>query len=75
MEKVKSKSFDELNTLVGKTVNFTSSCEFFPNFNVVGRVMSVRMNSGEITFDVMCLPNNRRIDIGSNMANLAYKIV
>lgn len=75
MNIVREQSFEQLCELIGSVVEFRSDCEFFPNFNVVGRVVDVRMNTNnEITFTINTIPNNRRLDIGANMKNLRYEI-
>lgn len=73
MVNVKSKSYFELQKLSGKKVHFTSDCEFFPNFNVTGRVIGSSINGNEYVFKVKTL-KGKIIDIGSNMRNLKYEI-
>jgi len=72
---VKSKSYEELQTLIDKMVNFKSSCSFFPNFNITGKVKSISLNNNEIIFEVIAKPNDKLIKIGSNMTKLSYDII
>lgn len=61
---------------IGKTVNFKSNCQFFPNFNVTGSVQSINMSSNnEILFDIISIKNNKHITVGSNMSNLEFRII
>lgn len=74
-QSVKNKSFEELSQLTGNVVNFISNCDFFPNFNVTGRVLRIDLSNNEIMFEVSIHPNDRVIKIGSNMKNLTYEIL
>ena len=74
MELANRYSFIQLiKKLVGQKVNFTSDCEFFPNFNVTGKVISYYIKGNEIIFKTKV--SNKTIDIGSNMKNLKFKII
>ena len=68
-------SFEQLQTLlIGKEVNFKSDCQFFPNFNVTGKVEQIKYASnGELIIIVKI--KNKSITIGSNMHNLSFSIV
>ena len=68
-------SFEQLqNLLIGKEVNFKSDCQFFPNFNVTGKVEQIKYASnGELIIIVKI--KNKSITIGSNMHNLSFSIV
>ena len=72
---VKNKSFKELCQLNGYVVNFKSSCEFFPNFDVVGRVTNIMLKNDETIFTIKTHPTNKEIKIGSNMHQLRYLIM
>ena len=73
MELAKKYSYIQLiKTLVGKKVHFTSDCEFFPNFNVTGKVISYYIKGSEVIFKTKI--GNKTIDVGSNMKNLKYEI-
>lgn len=64
--------------LLGRTVRFTSDCEFFPKFDVTGKIVEMKMRNGEILIDVIINNSNkthRRITIGSNMKNLQFEIL
>jgi len=72
---IKQKNYEELKELLGKKVHFVSNCELFPNFDVIGKVISINYEANlEIIFNVK-LQNGKTIDIGSNMKNLRYEIL
>lgn len=73
---VKTKTYKELCELCGHVVNFKSSCEFFPNFDVIGRVTNVYINNNnEVTFDIIVRPTNKKVPIGGNMKELRYDVL
>lgn len=75
MKIAREQTFETLCQLTGNIVNFVSDCEFFPNFNVVGRVVDVYINTNsETMITINAIPNNRKLDIGVNMKNLRYEI-
>lgn len=75
MELVKNYLIDELiNMLIGRTVHFKSDCEFFPNFDVTGKVLSYKLYNNELLIKIK-LPNGKLIDVGSNMKNLSFEII
>lgn len=72
---VKGRSFIQLqNELLGKRARFISDCQLFPNFDVIGKVVKMFMQSGEIIFEVIT-NKQKRIKIGSNMSNLSYNLL
>lgn len=72
---VKNKSYIQLqNELLGKRARFKSDCQFFPKFDVIGKVIKMYIQNGEIIFEVLC-NNQKQIKIGSNMLNLSYEIL
>lgn len=74
MELVKKYSTTNLiKKLVGQRVIFTSDCEFFPNFNVTGKVISYYIKGSEVVFKLKI--NTKIIDVGSNMKNLKFNII
>ena len=76
MELANRYSFIQLiKKLVGQKVNFTSDCEFFPNFNVTGKVISYYIKGSELVFKIKTIPMKKIIDVGSNMKNLKFKII
>lgn len=76
MESIKKYSFKQIILkLIGKTVHFTSDCEFFPNFNIVGKVISYYLKGNEIILKTKVKNSNKIIDIGSNMKNLQFEIL
>ena len=72
---VKGRTYIQLqNELLGKKARFISDCQLFPNFDVVGKVVKMYMQSGEIIFEVIT-NSQKRIKIGSNMSNLSYALL
>jgi len=75
MKRVKTYPFKKLILdLVGKNVHFTSDCEFFPNFNVKGKVISYYIRTDEIVFKLKT-NYGKTIDVGSNMKNLKFEFI
>lgn len=75
MNLIKGLTYNQLrDLLLGKKVHFVSDCEFFPNFNVYGKVISMSMNGTEVIFRFRT-NTNRIIQIGSNMLNLRYELI
>lgn len=62
------------NELLGKKVHFISDCEFFPNFDVKGKVIEIRIGPNMETIMKFLSSNGKTIDIGSNMKNLKYEM-
>lgn len=76
MINISKYSYPELNKLLlGKNVRFKSDCEFFPNFDVIGKVIFMKMQNSEILIDVIIHNKNKKITIGSNMKNLRFSIL
>lgn len=74
---VKEYSYDQLkDKLINKKVHFTSNCQFFPNFDVICIVLSIKYAKGsnELLFDTITT-NNKKLTIGSNMHNLKFEII
>lgn len=73
--KVKNIPYNILsNSILGKTVNFKSDCEFFPNFNVTGKVYKLDLRQDE-TLIYIKTRQGKKLTIGSNMKNLEYEII
>ena len=70
---IKNISYEEISLLTGKTVNFKSDCEFFPNFDVTGKVYKIERRIDE-TIIYVKTKSGKNITIGSNMKNLSYEI-
>lgn len=76
MEKIKNYSYLQLRKLlIGKTVNFISDCELFPNFNVTGKVISIKIANQYENLITVKRPNQKMIDIGTNMKNLQFQVL
>lgn len=73
--KVKNISYNILSkSILGKTVNFKSDCEFFPNFNITGKVYKLDLRQDE-TLIYVKTRQGKKLTIGSNMKNLEYTII
>lgn len=74
MIKTKTKSYIQLQKLSGKKVHFKSDCEFFPNFDVTGRIIGTEIKGTELVFKLKTI-KGKIISVGSNMLNLRYELV
>ena len=75
MEMVKKYQISTLRQkLIGKTVNFKSDCQLFPNFDVTGRVVEISL-SGRIPLIKKKKKNGRKIHIDGGMSNLSFTIL
>ena len=72
MNLVSKYSYTELcNQLIGKIVNFKSDCQFFPNFDITGKVLTIDITKNN-EYLIKLLRNGKVYDIGSNMRNLNF---
>ena len=72
MNLVSKYSYTELcSQLIGKIVNFKSDCQFFPNFDVTGKVIAIDIAKNN-EYLIKLLRNGKVYDIGSNMRNLNF---
>lgn len=75
MKSIKLYSYTWLmKSLVNKKVRFTSDCEFFPNFDVKGKILESHIKGTELIFKLKVSPT-KTIDIGTNMKNLKFEII
>jgi len=75
MISVKNFKYQDLcNQLIGKIVNFKSDCQFFPNFDITGRVISITISPNN-EYLIHIIRNGKKYDIGSNMLNLRFDII
>lgn len=73
---VSSYSYQDLcKNLIGKNVNFKSNCEFFPNFDISGKVLSISIASNNEYLIKIVTKNHKYYDIGSNMKELSFLII
>lgn len=76
MQKITNYIFPTLiKMLNGKKVHMTSDCEFFPNFDIKGKIISYTMRNNELVFKIITTNKNKVIDVGSNMKNLSFEII
>lgn len=73
MKRIDNLNYKELYSLLNKTVRFISDCEFFPNFDVSGKIVKITFNKGEYIF-LLRLKNKKEIEVGSNMKNLQFEL-
>lgn len=75
MNYVSKYTYEELKKiLIGNIVNFKSDCQLFENFDITGKVLSIKYsNSGELLITI--LRNKKHYDIGCNMSNLSFEIM
>lgn len=73
MTQVNGKDFSFFSSLLGQKVHMKSDCEFFPNFDVVGKIVSISPGNNGETVMTMITANGKTIYIGSNMKNLRYE--
>ena len=74
MNLISKYTYSELcNQLIGKIVNFKSDCQFFPNFDVTGKVLSITISKNN-EYIIKILRNGKTYDIGSNMKNLNFTL-
>lgn len=74
MININNHSYYQLTELLlGKRAHFTSDCEFFPNFDVIGKVILIKQNPTEILIDII-EQRGKRLTIGTNMKNLQCEI-
>ena len=52
-----------------------SDCEFFPNFDVTGKITAVKPGQNGETVMTMLVTNGKTLYIGSNMKNLRYEYI
>ena len=75
MIQIKGLSFSQLQQrLVGNRVRFKSDCTFFPNFDVIGKVIKITNLGVEIIIEILT-KDRKQMKIGSNMKNLRYEIM
>ena len=74
MNPIKNYGYNILNNmLLGKIVQFISDCEFFPNFNVTGKVIEINL-SGNIPLIKTILTSGKIINIDGGMSNLSFEV-
>jgi hypothetical protein len=72
MKFVKDLNIIDFFNLINHTVHFTSDCEFFPNFDIICKVLTISYNGSEYIFKVKV--DNKEIEVGANMKNLQYEL-
>lgn len=74
LESIKKYSYANLTKMLsGKSVHFTSDCDLFPNFNVIGKVLNTYVKGTELVFKFKTT-TGKVIDVGSNMKNLKFEL-
>lgn len=73
MELVKNYTYENLcKALIGHKARFKSDCEFFPNFDVKGRVLEITISKNKEYLIKVKTNSGKVLDIGSNMTNLEF---
>ena len=73
MESIKNYTYENLcKILIGHKVRFKSDCEFFPNFDVKGRVLEINIGKNNEYLIKVKTISGKIISIGSNMSNLQF---
>lgn len=70
-----NRKFSFFTNILGKKVHMLSDCEFFPNFDLTGKVVSIKPESNGETLITLLLSNGKTMYVGSNMKNLRYEII
>lgn len=70
---VNKLKYTDLLMLVGDKCKFKSDCEFFPNFNVIGKITNVSVKNNEYIINIITEPTGKELTIGSNMRNLTIE--
>ena len=70
---VRKLKYESLLKYIGLRCEFRSDCEFFPNFHVIGNVVSIKIVNNEYEITVKTEPTGKLIPIGSNMRNLTIE--
>lgn len=76
MEYIKKYSIEQIISLLNKkTVRFTANCQFFPNFDIEGKVKKYDIGkNGELIIYVKH-SNGKLISIGTNMNDLMFEVL
>ena len=75
MQLLSNLTYEQITTsLYNKNIHFTSDCEYFPEFDVIGKIIKTRIQNAEIVMTFKT-KQGRVIDIGSHMKNLRYEIL
>ena len=60
--------------LLGKKVHFTSDCQLFPNFDIIGKPVSIELING-IPLIKTILTNGKTINVDGGMSNLQFEVL
>lgn len=69
---VKDKTLLELMDLIGKKLRFRSNCDLFPDFDIIGTVLSIKIKNQEPLINIRT-EKNKKLTISGNMKNLSYE--
>ena len=76
MKLFKSLKYDDIQSLIGKTVRFTSDCPILGGFDTVVIVDNYYIRDNvEYVFECKAKKTGKSIKIGSNMLNLKFEIL
>lgn len=63
-------SYNDICSLKNKKLKFNSDCEFFNNFEVIGKVIDIQISNNN-EYLLLVYNGTKNITIGSNMKNLS----
>lgn len=75
MTSANNRNFSFFSSILGKKVHMLSDCEFFPNFDLTGKVVAINPGSNGETVLTLLTNNGKNMYVGSNMKNLRYELV
>ena len=76
MESIKIYTYEKLcKILIGHKARFKSDCEFFPNFDIKGRVLGINIGQNNEYLIKVKTNSGKIIDIGSNMSHLEFVVL
>ena len=68
------KDFKNAQTLLGKTVHFTATCEIFPQNGIKGKVVGLEYSkSNELLY--ILSTNGKRFTVGANTKGLSVETI
>lgn len=76
MKLFKSLKYNEIQSLIGKTVRFTSDCPILGGFDTIVTVNNYYIRDNvEYVFECKVKKTGKSTKIGSNMLNLKFEIL
>lgn len=63
------KNFKDAQSLLGKNVHFTATCEFFPKNGIRGKVVGLEYSKSNELIYILSV-NGKKFSVGSNTSKL-----